>query len=496
MRGSSAFLNLYAPQAVLPLLAQEFGAGPAQVSLTITASTLAVALTAPFTGAIADVVGRKRVITFAMLALIVPTAMVAFADSLQAMIFCRFAQGLMMPPIFAVIVAYIGEEWSAAEATGVTGIYTSAASFGGFLGRFLTGILADSIGWRGAFLADAALTLLCAAMVIVLLPREQLIRAATSLTASGRQMLRHLQNPRLLATFAIGFGVLFCFIVTFTYVSFHLAAPPFGLSAALLGSIFVVYLVGTVTTPLTGRLVARFGRRTVVIVSILAWIGRARADAGALACGHRPRSRHRGGLRLPGADRIDELRDDHRAAGRLIRRRALRHLVLYRRQRRGSGGWVCMERRWLARDGDAGGRDARRHGGDRRHRLAQSLNPGAGWWLRFRRPDIWSVKLLASPLNGVTFIPMKVTFDPAKREITLTIRGLDFEDAKKVFAGRHLVIESKEAQGESRFVTPGYLNDRFVIIVWTPRDGTRRIISMRHGHAKEERLYRDSVERS
>ena len=49
------------------------------------------------------------------------------------------------------------------------------------------------------------------------------------LGASARQMLRHLKNPQLLATYAIGFGVLFNFIAVFTYVSFHLAAPPYRL---------------------------------------------------------------------------------------------------------------------------------------------------------------------------------------------------------------------------------------------------------------------------
>ena len=59
-------------------------------------------------------------------------------------------------------------------------------------------------------------------------------------------MLAHLRNPRLLATYAVGFGVLFNFIATFTYLSFHLAAPPFNRSPAFLGSIFVVYLFGSV----------------------------------------------------------------------------------------------------------------------------------------------------------------------------------------------------------------------------------------------------------
>ena len=127
----------------------------------------------------------------------------------------------------------------------MTGIYLSAASFGGFLGRFLTGVLADWVGWRAAFLVDAGLTLVCALGVIVLLAQERRFVRASNLAAATQQMLRHLRNPQLIATYVVGFGVLFNFIAVFTYVNFLLAAPPFNLSAAFLGSIFVVYLVGT-----------------------------------------------------------------------------------------------------------------------------------------------------------------------------------------------------------------------------------------------------------
>ncbi|TMJ28892.1 MAG: MFS transporter, partial [Alphaproteobacteria bacterium] len=72
---------------------------------------------------------------------------------------------------------------------------------------------------------------------------------------------------------AIGFGVLFTFIASFTYVNFYLAAPPFRLSATALGLIFVVYLGGSAIAPLTGRAVARFGRRPLVLAAIGLWIG-------------------------------------------------------------------------------------------------------------------------------------------------------------------------------------------------------------------------------
>ena len=268
---TSAFLHLYAPQATLPLMAQEYGVGAADASKIITAGTLAVAATAPFTGALSDVLGRKRVIVVAMALLLIPATMVSFAPSLDWLIFWRFVHGLLLPPIFAVTLAYIGDEWPPAEATGVIGVYASASAVGGFLGRFVPGMLAAIIGWRGGFQVLAFCTFLCLVGVIVLLKPEQKFVRASSLSASLRQMVAHLRNPRLVGTYAIGFGVLFNFIATFTYLSFHLANPPFNASPAFLGSIFVVYLVGSGVALWLGPVIAWLGRRTFILCVLGLW---------------------------------------------------------------------------------------------------------------------------------------------------------------------------------------------------------------------------------
>lgn len=271
--GYCAFINLYSPQAILPLLATDFGTGAAGISTIMTASTLAVAFTAPLTGTAADVLGRKRVIVTALFLLTVPTLMCALSTSLNAMVFWRFVQGLVLPPVFAVTIAYIGDEWEPHEVTSAAGIYMSGASLGGFSGRFVTGVLADLFGWRIALMAIAAMTLAGWLAVLTLLPREKKFVRSEGLAASGRQMLQHLRNGQLLATYAVGFGVLFCFILTFTYINFRLAAPPFNLSPSWLGVIFIVYLAGAALVPLTGWAVNRFGRRRFMVPTITVWIG-------------------------------------------------------------------------------------------------------------------------------------------------------------------------------------------------------------------------------
>jgi MFS transporter, YNFM family, putative membrane transport protein len=270
--GFSAFVNLYSPQSLLQELAREFGVGAGGISALMTATTAAIALTAPFTGALADVFGRKRLITAAGFAVVVPTLMMMFADSVPQLVALRFVQGLLLPPIFTVAVAYVGDEWPPAEVPRVAGLFISGSSVGGFCGRFVTGVVADLFGWRTSFLAVALLTLLGALIVTLALPRERGFVRSGGLLASARQMLAHLRNPRLLAIYAVGFGVLFNFIATFTYVSFHLAAAPYFFTPTMLGALFATYLSGSFIVPWVGRAILLFGRRRFILGVIAVWI--------------------------------------------------------------------------------------------------------------------------------------------------------------------------------------------------------------------------------
>ncbi|HEY7242532.1 MAG TPA: MFS transporter [Xanthobacteraceae bacterium] len=269
--GFCAFLNLYSPQALLPALSREFGVGAAEISAIMTASTLAIALTAPFTGALADVLGRKLVIATAMFAVVVPMAGAALAVDVPGLIAWRFLQGLLLPPIFAVIIAYIGDEWPAAQVANAAGIYFAGSSLGGLCGRFIPGVLGDLVGWRSAFLALVGLSLAGAVIVVLLLPPETRFVRSHGFGASSLQLVRHIGNLQLLSAYGIGFGVLFNYMAVFTYVSFHLAAPPYSFSSTLLGAIFITYLIGTLLAPVTGRIIARLGRRACLLAAIAIW---------------------------------------------------------------------------------------------------------------------------------------------------------------------------------------------------------------------------------
>src|SRR5437763_13681836 len=117
--------------------------------------------------------GRRRLITTAMWALVLPTLLCAAAASLSSLVFWRFMQGLLLPFIFTVTVAYISDEAEGAAGIRLVGDYALGTIFGGFAGRFLTGYAAAFAGWRFSFLFLAALTLAAAVVVQWMLPAER-----------------------------------------------------------------------------------------------------------------------------------------------------------------------------------------------------------------------------------------------------------------------------------------------------------------------------------
>jgi uncharacterized DUF497 family protein len=89
---------------------------------------------------------------------------------------------------------------------------------------------------------------------------------------------------------------------------------------------------------------------------------------------------------------------------------------------------------------------------------------------------------------------MQIAYDPVKQAKTLAERGLDFADADKVFAGiTYTAADIRSDYGEPRWMTIGLLSGREVVLVRTPRDAVRRIISMRYANEREIAKYRPAM---
>jgi len=266
--GFCTFFDLYATQPLLPMFARLFHASEAQVGLTVSASTAAVALAAPFVGLLADRASRKRVIVVSIVALSLPTFFSAAARGLSELIAWRFLAGLAVPGVYVLAIAYVTEEAGATGAGSGMAAFVAGSALGGLAGRVLAGLITEFVGWRQAFVLLGAVTLAGALVIERWLPasRHFTPRRHSDGARAGRRAA--MRDPRLIATYVIGFNLLFVLVAAFTYVTFYLSAAPFHLGTGALSAVFLVYLVGAIVTPFAGRWIDRAGSRAVLLVSL------------------------------------------------------------------------------------------------------------------------------------------------------------------------------------------------------------------------------------
>ena len=272
--GVFAFLQVYSIQAILPVLMMDFTATEVQAGMIVGATILAIAIMSPFLGMLSDAVGRKSFIVGALLFLAIPTALIAQSPNIGWMGMWRFMQGLSVPGITVVTIAYIGEEFEGRVLTELMSFYVSGSVLGGFMGRFLLGHLHELIGWRAGYYVMAGMTLIGALWVGKMLPASRHFVANPNFRSAMQTLGEHLVNRYVVISCLLGACVLFSLVGCFTFINLHLADTPYELSTGALANIFAVYLIGVVITPLSTTLLRRFGSaRTVRVAVIISMFG-------------------------------------------------------------------------------------------------------------------------------------------------------------------------------------------------------------------------------
>lgn len=266
--GMFAFIQVYSVQAILPILMQEFHATPDEIGFTVGATVLAVALMSPFMGMLSDAIGRKNVIVASLLFLMLPTAVMGFVPSLNLMNVCRFLQGLAVPGITVVLIAYIGEEFSGRDMTKLMSLYVAGTVLGGFSGRFILGHLTEVMTWQQAFWVMAAMMVVGVALAITQLPASKNFVPNRHLKPVLQGLWSHLHNRYVLSAMLLGACVLFSLVGCFTFINLHLAIEPYNLNSSQLANVFMVYLIGMVITPLSTKILTRFGAKKTALMAV------------------------------------------------------------------------------------------------------------------------------------------------------------------------------------------------------------------------------------
>jgi predicted MFS family arabinose efflux permease len=262
--GLTAFLtvvDLFATQAILPLLARHYQVTPAAMGFAVNATTMGMAVAGLVVGFFSPHIDRRLGILISLAVLAVPTSLLASAPNLTVFTILRVAQGLCMASAFALTLAYLGEQCSAMDAGGAFAAYITGNVASNLIGRLISATVSDNLGLATNFYFFALLNLAGALLVFFTIKRVQPMHSIGPAQSPVSAMMEHWRDPALRAAFGLGFCILFAFIGTFTYVNFVLVRAPLSLGMMGVGLVYFVFLPSVVTTLLAGKAVALFGMR-------------------------------------------------------------------------------------------------------------------------------------------------------------------------------------------------------------------------------------------
>ncbi len=269
-----SFGLLHSPQPLLPLLAADFGIGAGRSTLTISWTTATLAVGVLLVAPLSDRFGRTTFIRAALVASTALGAGCALAPTWPVLEAMRALLGVALAGLIAVAVAYLREELTPAAGGPAIALYIGGNALGGMTGRLLAAGLAEVWGWRVGLAGVALLAAVGTVVAWRLLPASRRFTPATAgIGALRRRTVGVLTDPALLTLYGLAFALMGAFFTLWNPLAFRLESAPYSLSPGLSGLVFTLYALGSVASARAGRLAARWGRRSVVLVAVLVLAG-------------------------------------------------------------------------------------------------------------------------------------------------------------------------------------------------------------------------------
>lgn len=283
--GLATFVALYAAQALLPALAAQFQLSPATASLAVSVGTGALAIGVIPLTVLSEAIGRTPVMTGSLFVSSALGLLAAASPNFPVLLVLRALQGLALAGVPAVAMSYLAEELHPGALGAAMGLYIAGNSIGGMGGRLIAALVDGFAGWRWAFAVVGAIALVCSVVFrLCVLPSARFQPRPPRLKDLAGSIGRATADPALLRLYLIGFLIMGCFVTVYNYLGFQLLGPEFRLSKTMVGMIFVAYLAGSYSAAAVGRLVERFGRARMLLLSaVLTVAGLAMLLSGQLA---------------------------------------------------------------------------------------------------------------------------------------------------------------------------------------------------------------------
>lgn len=266
----AAFGAEYCLQPVIPILAADFDLSPTTASLSMSFGTIGMAVSMLLIASISKYLERKKVMVLALgISALIILAM-SFTEQFTLILLLRFVQGILLAGFPSLAVAYINEEFNPKIIGAAIGVYVAATPLGGLVGRILISTLTDFASWRIGLMIAGVLYLISAVMMWIFLPPSLNKKIEHGrIHIAWREFFGLLKNRKIMMIYGIAFCAMGCFVCTYNFISYVLMNEPYNLSQTVIGFIFVLYLVGSVSSAIMGTLSDHYGHGIIIIISMI-----------------------------------------------------------------------------------------------------------------------------------------------------------------------------------------------------------------------------------
>ncbi|WP_291935292.1 MFS transporter [Limnohabitans sp.] len=265
LAGFASMASMRICDPMLVVLGQEFQVSTGDASAVVSVFAVVYGVLQLFYGPLGERFGKLRVVSLAVSACAVFSAITALSVNLPMLVIMRGFMGAAAAGIIPLSMAWVGDQVPYERRQETLAKLMSATVLGMMSGLWFGGFAADTVGWRSAFVLLAAMFGVAAVLLLRRLRQQakrqaQSVPAATpGLWAAFRLTGQLLGTPRVrwILTVTAAEGALVFGAMAFMPTHLH---QQFGLSVVAAGSVMMLYGVG-------GLLYSQMARRW------LAWLG-------------------------------------------------------------------------------------------------------------------------------------------------------------------------------------------------------------------------------
>jgi EmrB/QacA subfamily drug resistance transporter len=191
--------NTSAVTILLPTMSKDVDAPLAQLQWAVTGYMLVGAAVIVTSGALGDVLGRRRVFLGGLLLFVASCVLIALSSSATGIIAGRVIQGAAGSTILACGMSLLSVASAGSGQMRAITIWGAASAAGAALGPLLGGLLVDLSGWQGLFWIDAVVAAACIPLTLARVQESRDLKRPKSIDFVGSALIAGILVPLVLA---------------------------------------------------------------------------------------------------------------------------------------------------------------------------------------------------------------------------------------------------------------------------------------------------------